>query len=225
MKVRPARPANAYYTALAVVMLVLGLVAFSDNLVTDIGQPSNSDPALLIHGLFALAWMIMLVVQANYVRRGNTARHRKLGPAVFAIGAGLVITTSYLFYASFEGFDRMDASVIANRIVLPLFAVALVLAWRKRFLAAWHKRLIALGTILTLSPILFRALGGALDILFPGLSEGQDAVFVLTVATVWTAILASHWIYDWRVLGRVHPVTIGATIALYAVYAFAVAVT
>ncbi|ANY19438.1 hypothetical protein A6F68_00912 [Tsuneonella dongtanensis] len=221
---RPRRPANGYYTILAGIMLALGLLAFSDNLVTDVGQRSNSDPWLVIHGLFAFAWMAALVVQANFVRKANLARHRKVGPCVFAIGAGLVVSTAYLFYAGFEGFGSMEATVLANRIVLPIFAIALVYAWRMRFVAAWHKRLIVLGTILTLSPILFRVLGGALDILFPGLSTGIDTVFIIVVGSVWTAILASHWIYDLKVLRRVHPLTIGATATVYGVYAFVFAV-
>lgn len=84
---------NSYYT-LTALMLALGLVAFSDNFLTDIGQPSNQQPSMVIHGLFALAWMILLVVQANHVRKDNLSALRRLGPFVFAVGAGMVIPTT-----------------------------------------------------------------------------------------------------------------------------------
>ena len=215
------RPGNAYYTALTGSLLVLGLIAFSDNLLTDIDQPSNKQPSMVIHGLFALAWMILLVVQANHVRSGDLSRHRRLGPFVFAVGTGLVLSTAYLFYAGFPGFSAMTPPVMANRIMLPIFAAAIFFAWRRRHLAAWHKRLIVMGTVLTLSPILSRAMDRILGWVVPGRSEaGVDLLFLVAFAGVWTALLVSQWIYDHRTLGRIHPVTIGATVTLYAVYAF-----
>nr|WP_314444050.1 hypothetical protein [uncultured Sphingomonas sp.] len=215
------RVSRSYYTALTALMLVLGLIAFSDNLLTDVGQPSNQQPSIIIHGLFALAWMILLFVQANLVRRGKLASHRRLGPIVFAVGAGLVLSTAYLFYAGFPGFSAMSPPVLANRIMLPIFAVAIFFAWRLRHLAAWHKRLIVMGTVLTLSPILSRAMDRILGWLVPGRGEaGLDPAFLIAFAGTWTALLVSQWIYDRRILARIHPVTIGATITLYAVYAF-----
>lgn len=214
------RPGSAYYTALAALMLVLGLIAFSDNLVTDVGQESNRQLSMIVHSLFAAGWMICLVIQANFVRSGSLNKHRKFGPYVFAIGVGLVLSTSYLFYAGFTGFADMSPPVMVNRIVLPIFAVAIFVAWRRRHLAAVHKRLIVLGTVLTLQPILSRALDIILNLVVPGREGGVDPLFVATLAGTWTAILVSHWIYDRKTIGRVHPITIGATVTLYAVYAF-----
>lgn len=214
------RSGNIYYTALTALMLALGLVAFSDNLLTDVGQPSNRQPSMIIHGLFALAWMFLLVVQANHVRRRALATHRRFGPAVFLIGTGLVLSTAYLFYAGFAGFAAMSPPVMANRIMLPIFAFAIFLAWRRRNLAAWHKRLIVMGTLLTLSPILSRAVDRILSWIVVDRSEGiVDPIFMLAFAAVWTALLASQWIYDRKTLGRIHPVTVATTVVLYGVYA------
>lgn len=219
------RVAHNYYLALTGLMLTLGLIAFSDNLFTDIDQESNRQPSMVIHGLFALAWMVLLVVQAKHVRSGDLGRHRQLGPFVFAIGAGLVVSTAYLFYAGFAGFSGMLPQVLANRIMLPIFALAIFFAWRFRYLAAWHKRLIVMGTALTLSPILSRAIDRILGWIFPERGDsGVDPLFVLTFAGAWTALLASQWVYDRLTLGQVHPVTIGATVTLYSVYALVYAV-
>jgi hypothetical protein len=208
-----------FYVGLTGLMLVLGLIAFSDNLFTDVGQESNRQPEMIIHGLFALAWMILLVVQAWQIRSGKIANHRRFGPYVFAVGVGLVLSTFYLFYATFPGFGGMSPPVMANRITLTVFAVALFLAWRHRHLAAWHKRLLVLGTVLTLSPILSRALDRILGWVLPAPDTSFDPFFIAFPLT-WTALIVSHWIYDKRTLGRIHPVTIGATITLYATYAF-----
>ena len=210
-----------YYTGLTAIMLILGLIAFFNPATSNFARPSQSEPRMIVHGVFALAWMVLLVIQANAVRTGNLTVHRRWGPWVFAVGAALVITTAYLFFEGFKGFAAMSPSVLANRIMLPLFALAVFFAWRKRTLAAWHKRLIVLGTLLTLSPILSRAIGGIFEWLLPERGDSPlEPLFVMSFAGVWTGLLASHWIYDWRVLGRIHPVTIGATVALYGVYAF-----
>ena len=66
-------------------------------------------------------------------------------------GAGLIASTAYLFFSEFAGFDAMPPYVLSNRIFLVLFAIAVVFAWRRRHLGAWHKRLLVLGqTILPL---------------------------------------------------------------------------
>lgn len=212
---------RSYYVALTGIMLGLGLIAFSDNLLTDVGQESNRQPEMIVHGLFAMAWMVLLVIQANHVRNRHLAAHRKLGNAVMLVGAGLVATTAYLFYAGFQGFAGMAPPVLANRIMLPIFAAAIFFAWRRRNLAAWHKRLIVMGTLLTLSPILSRSVDRLLAWSVPGRTEGMvDPLFTAMFAAVWTALLASQWIYDRATIGRIHPVTIGTTIILYGVYAF-----
>lgn len=46
-----------YFSAVTGLILALSIWAFSDNLIWDIGQPSNRDPKFVIHGLFWLAWM------------------------------------------------------------------------------------------------------------------------------------------------------------------------
>jgi hypothetical protein len=46
------RARGAYFSIVSVLLLFLSVVAFSDNLFTDVGQPSNRDPKLIVHGLF-----------------------------------------------------------------------------------------------------------------------------------------------------------------------------
>lgn len=155
-----ARFASAFvrwhYPIGAVILLTLSLVAFGDNLVTDIHQPSNSDPKMVVHGLVALAWMVLLVVQANLPRTGRLRLHRRLGGTAFVVGAGVVLTTLYLFVAVWRGWSEMSAEVIANRFFLLSFGVFTLAAWKMRTRPDWHKRLVWCGTLFLLSPILSR---------------------------------------------------------------------
>ena len=58
-----------YFFALSLVFLSLGLIAFSDNFITDVGQESNSDPKFIIHGLIVYSWIGVLIIQTNRIRR------------------------------------------------------------------------------------------------------------------------------------------------------------
>jgi hypothetical protein len=59
-----------YFFYCSLVLLFLSLFAFSDNLIYDVKQESNSDPKFIIHGLFFLAWFVLLVIQTGYIRKG-----------------------------------------------------------------------------------------------------------------------------------------------------------
>jgi hypothetical protein len=53
---------NYYFQIVSTFLLVLSFIAFSDNLITDIGQESNSDLKFIIHGLFMfviIGWVII----------------------------------------------------------------------------------------------------------------------------------------------------------------------
>ncbi len=148
---------DAYFSVVSVLLLFLSLVAFSDNLITDVGQPSNRDPKFIVHGLFGLAWYVLLAVQANLVRTRRVATHRRLGIATFCVAIGVTLSTLYIFVVIWKGWDRMAVDVRANRLLLPGYAVYMLLAWTRRRQPDWHKRLILAGTFLMLGPVLSRS--------------------------------------------------------------------
>src|SRR5690606_8613641 len=88
-----------YFIVAALILLLLSIIAFSDNLFTDIGQESNKDPKFIIHGLFFLAWFIILVTQSHLIRKGDYKAHRKWGMWGMWIAIGVVLSTFYVFYA------------------------------------------------------------------------------------------------------------------------------
>lgn len=203
-------------------------MAFSDNLVFDVGQPSNRDPKFIVHGLFGLAWYLLLALQANLVRVRKVGLHRRLGIATFLVGVGVVLSTLWVFIAVWKGWGAMGAEARANRILLPGYALALALAWHWRAQAHRHKRLILAGTFLMLGPVLARCydplIVSWLEPLAPAFAARIDAAgFLVFFAGGWLGAFASLAWHDLRALRRVHPVTIAGFAWLVVAWLVAVA--
>lgn len=205
-------------------LLALALVAFWDNLVSDVSQPSNSNPVMVVHGLFLLAWMILLVIQSLLPRLRRADLHRRIGPYAFATSAGVVASTAWLFVSVWKGWGTLTPEVLANRILLPSFALCIAAAYALRRRAEWHKRLVYCGTLLLSEPVLARTFDPLVVPLLPAMAPGADMpLFYGYMVIVWTGFFAALLVYDRLRGGRFHPVTVGALGWLYAVYLFAFA--
>ena len=60
-----------FFQVASILILIFYIIGFSDNLFTDVRQKSNSDPKFIIHGLFCFAWIVILVIQTNFISNGN----------------------------------------------------------------------------------------------------------------------------------------------------------
>ena len=194
-----------YFFVLSLLLLALTLIGFRDNLFTDIGQPSNRDPKFVVHGLFCLVWMIVFVVQSHLVRSGRLGLHRQIGTAGCLIAIGVSLSTVYVFVETARPWSDMWINARANRILLPSFSFLIFLAWIYRSRPEPHKRLICIGTLYMLAPVLGRAAGG-----IPHLPSA-----------LWYSFFASLFVYDWVVVKRIHPVTYLGFGWFYAVRTFA----
>lgn len=207
------KPLGSYFSLVSVLLLVLSVVAFSDNLFTDVGQPSNSDPKFIIHGLFGLAWYVLLAVQANLVRLRNLRVHRTLGIATFLVAIGVTLSTLYLFIVLWKGWANMEPDVRANRLLLPGYALCLLLAWRRRGQPDWHKRLIMVGTFFMLAPVLDRVydplvMSWAKPVFAELYTPRVDEAAYLTFRWAgWAAFFLSLALYDWKTRQAIHRVT------------------
>jgi len=205
---------GTYFSNVSVLLLVLSIVAFSDNLFTDIGQPSNRDPKFIVHGILGLAWYVLLATQANLVRVRNLRLHRKLGIATFFVAIGVTLSTLYLFVVLWKGWPNMEPDVRANRLLLPGYAVCLLLAWRLRARSDWHKRLIFVGTFFMLGPVLDRIYDPLVmswaKPMFPLLYTKQvdEIGFLMFRWGCWIGFFLSLALHDWKTLRRVHRVTL-----------------
>jgi hypothetical protein len=199
-------------------LLFLSLVAFGDNLVTDVGQPSNADLKMVVHGLFLLAWVSVLAAQSSLPALGKMAWHRQLGTFGFYIAAGVALSTLWLFLAVWRGWDALRPEVLANRVFLGFYVVWMIGAWQTRSRPDWHKRFIYLGTLFLLEPVLGRAYDPLVAPFLPVYPPGEDEHLFLTyLIGSWLAFYAGVLIYDWLKTGRFHRLTIislGANIAV-----------
>lgn len=192
-----------YFLIVSIILLILSLAAFSDNLITDVGQKSNSDPKFIIHGLFCFAWFIILVLQTNFIKKRNYKAHMKLGIAGLIAAIGVFITTLYIFIVIYNGWNNMSPEVRANRFLMLGFAIFVTLAYLKRKKTAEHKRLIIVASFYMLGPILGRAMGHS----FLNSILVSDLSWDLTFLGFWTTFFISLFIYDWVVIKRIHKVS------------------
>jgi hypothetical protein len=201
-----------YFSWASIFLLVLSLIAFSDNLFYDIGQESNSDPKFIIHGLFFLAWFVILVIQSNFIRKGDIRAHRKSGMWGMGTALGVILSTFYVFYAVYEGWSAMEGFVKANRIFTLTFTVFVLLAYVTRKTPTAHKRYLFVGTLYILGPVIDRVadkLGG-----------GSDLSFLLFETVIWNGLFISLLIYDWKTLKSLHPISWIGFIWFYLVWLF-----
>jgi hypothetical protein len=197
-----------YFLWTSLLLLALTLVGFGDNLFTDVGQPSNSDPKFIVHGLFCLAWMLALVAQAGLIATGRVRVHRRVGIAAAIVAVGIVLSTAYVFWTIWTDWARMSTEVRANRLLLPGFALAVALGYRSRHRPDRHKRLMLVGSFCMMGPVLARSFDPLLVPFLVGWPESRiDAAFVPWMLFMWTGLFLSLVVHDlWRE-GRVHPVS------------------
>lgn len=204
---RPSR--STYFATMALLTLGLTLLGFSDNLLTDVGQPSNSDPKFIVHGLFCLAWMMIFAIQTQLVRLGRVRWHRTLGIAGIVVAAGVVISTLWVFIAVWKGWDAMPVWARANRILLPSFGLLVTAAVILRRRPDWHKRLMLIATLYMLEPVLSRAFDPFPYVLDHFAEPQIDAAWWVFFVVTWNALFASLFVHDRITTGRIHLVTLG----------------
>jgi hypothetical protein len=207
-----SRPWASYFSLVSALLLFLSVVAFSDNLFTNVGQASNRDPKFIVHGLFGLAWYVLLVTQANLGRVRNLRLHRKVGVATFIAAIGVTLSTLTIFVAVWKGWGNMSVEARANRLLLPAYATCLLMAWQYRSRPDWHKRLVFVGTFFMLGPVLGRAydpliVSWAESLPVLNIQQVDELAFQLFFWGAWTGFFLSLAIYDRKTQRRVHRVT------------------
>lgn len=228
VQVRSAGWTGAYvrwhFPVASALLLLLTLIAFWDNLVSDVTQPSNGNPAMIVHGLFLFAWMILLLVQSLLPRLGRLDLHRRLGPYAFLVAIGVTASTVWLFAAVWKGWAAVSPEVLANRILLPFYALCMVAAYRLRRRVEWHKRLVYCGTLLLSEPVLARTFDPLVAPFLPVMPVGEDmGIFLGYLFGTWSAFFLALAVYDLLGRHRVHPVTLASLAGVATTYAIAFA--
>lgn len=201
----PRRGRSAFFLALAGALTATALFGFARSFYL---QPLFDAPPLtallFVHGVAATSWFATLVGQAVLARQGRIALHRKVGQwgwlvalAVALSAAAIIVTTATDGIETRSGLPESVGMFIQIASV-SWFSGLVLLAWRNTRRPDYHKRLIAMATIVMMAPVFAR-----ISRLFrDGGPPPFDSAFA---AAVFIAALAWH---DWRTLRRLHPVTL-----------------
>ena len=197
-----------YFQIASIFLLILSIIAFSDNLITDVGQKSNRDPKFIIHGLSMFAWFIIFVAQANFIRKGNYSAHKKWGIAGFVSAILVVISSVYIISEVYPGsWNTLKYYEKAILFFIPSYAVLVLLGYLNRQNGNRHKRFVYMGTLLILEPIL--------DRVATHLHIGNSGIFVFLV---WNGLFISLFIYDWLTMNKIHKISWMGFVWFYVVW-------
>lgn len=152
-----ARARDARFFEISAVLMALILVAgFSLHLA--MGRSSFGAPAFVhVHGVIFFGWVVIYVAQTFLATRGSLELHRRLGwlaagwvAAMIVAGFAVIIWRIQAAQAPF--FFQPQHFLIANPLVVLLFAglTSAAVAMRKR--TDWHRRLHLCATAALLAP-------------------------------------------------------------------------
>jgi uncharacterized membrane protein YozB (DUF420 family) len=202
-----------FYGGMAVAILAVAILGFARTyfLRPILPVPTPAPPAVThlvhLHAVLFTAWVVLLFIQTRLVAARRIDLHRRLG----VIAAGVVIVMVVVgvlvaLHAVHRGIAPfgMDPHrfLVVPLVAITLFAVFVVAGIRARQRDPQaHKRCMLLGTIALLPPAVARW----------ALLFGLGPPVVLGVATLFVVPL---FVWDWKTLGRIHPVTLWGGLAI-----------
>ena len=185
-----------YFLTVSTLLLILSIIAFSDNLITDIGQESNRDPKFIIHGLFMFAWFGTFVAQTFFILKQKYETHMQWGRMGFMLALCVFLSTLYVFIAVWKGWGAMEPFVRANRLLMLSFSAFILLAYIHRRDAIKHKRFVFWAIALPIEPII-----GRVSDFFQ--IDNWEMFYVI----VWHTLFVSFFMYDWQTVRKIHPIS------------------
>jgi len=164
------------------------------------------------HALAMLTWLALLVTQSLLAGRGGLALHRRLGWASAVLIPAIVILTSMTCIALVRagtippGFTAPSFLATIHAEVITFAALA-AFAVAKRRQPDWHKRLMIGSVVILMGPALARILPAVLPVSL--LMYGEWVIPAILCGMV--MLVMRH---DRKELGRVHPASIIAILAI-----------
>lgn len=183
---------NAFYWFVA--LLVILLVGFWPSYFSRLTEPMHV--TLHLHSIAMMAWVLLLIAQAWFIRNRKLSNHRALGKTSFVI-APLVVITGIWVNLHFQGRVDQPLAIPVQAIFwfgffLPLlFAYLYAQAIRYRRTMPLHARYMILTGLVFLIPGFGRALDNLLEPLGLWTPNFLQMLFVpLIIAVIW---MASDW--------------------------------
>jgi hypothetical protein len=202
-----------FFGGMAIAILVIAILGFARTyfLRPLLPLPTPAPPALThlvhLHALLFTAWVLLVFVQTRLVAARRIDLHRQAGilavaVAIAMVGSGILVA----LHAVLRGVAPFGIDphrfLIVPLVAITLFAVFIVAGIRaRRHDPQAHKRYMLLGTIALLPPAVARW----------ALLFGLGPALVLGVATLFVVPLV---VWDWKTLGRIHPVTLWGGLAI-----------
>jgi hypothetical protein len=160
---RPSRPAataatrqwdHVFFAAMSIIIASVFFVGFARTyyLAGIFHAKPLPAPIVHVHGALFTSWILLLVAQTSLASAGRTNLHRKLGLAGLVLAPllvvlGLSVAVEMLVrFAPVKAVDSIGIFAVAISEMLG-FAAPTFFAFRLRRKAAFHKRLILIGTI------------------------------------------------------------------------------
>jgi hypothetical protein len=198
-----------FYTRMAILLVVVTFLGFAPSfylrgIVPEFPRPNPSlSPFVIFHGLLFTAWMAVLVAQTQLISAGRRDLHMKLGAASMFLAIALVPTMYLVGVWQVERANQPPITTPLEWTIVPIaaippFAYLVWQAWRRRFQAQWHKRLMLGAAIL----VVFGPAFGRLP-LAPPIFEAMFAQMLAGMLLLFTPL----FIWDRRREGKVHPAT------------------
>ena len=195
--------ATRFYVGFGLVGLAVVALGFGVTYAAPMMRRTFSAPWYVhLHGASALAWVLMVILQAQLVRVRRTPLHRRLGQlalplALLVWGSGIATGV----WAAARDLPQQGSAATsslggtASGLSLYLLLVFAAVVTRRR--PDWHKRLVVLATIQVLWPAFFR-----LRHWLPSVPD-PDIWFAFVLA--YSPILVAA-VRDRLRCGRIHPV-------------------
>jgi hypothetical protein len=214
--------ARYFYFYMALACSAVAFLGFAPTYWLPLASRSfSATPVVHFHGLLLFAWTLYFAFQTWLAASGRTARHRSLGLIGVSLATamtifGFLVSVSVMKRSAAVG--QTDAGIAFSIVPLSsilFFAVIFTLAIIATRRPEMHKRLMLLAGISILDAAVARWF---LTFLAPPGPPGPPPVEVtIAPALVAYLLLVAAMIFDWRRLGRPHPVYVYGGAALVAV--------
>ncbi|MFT5166865.1 MAG: hypothetical protein ACI8P3_002097 [Saprospiraceae bacterium] len=180
-----------YYS---LIILTIVACAFGANALINSDDLPPILPIVIVHGIFMLAWYILVVVQTRLIIQRNHDIHIILGKASIVLAVGIVASGIMMTLDSYARSSRVDI-VTVNLFITINFIILYTLAIYRRRHSDKHKRLILFASIAMILPALGR------------ITQAASINDFLSLP-MWLILMLAPVLYDIKTLRRVHKTTL-----------------
>ena len=219
--------AHNFHVAMALACLTIALIGFAPTYWRGLTTGTFRGGLIIhLHALVFYGWMMFMVVQATLVAQGRVGNHRALGLAGISLAtllvvSGMVVSIAGGIRAEDAGYGReARAFMIVSWSAMIVFATLVWMAITNVTRPDQHWRLMLAATISMLGAPIARwfLVLFAPETLNAGSVAAPPVMVSLPPAMLGNLLFVAMLVHDRRTLGRLHPTTVKAAIAVAAVH-------